>query len=191
MVPPNFEIRAFNGMRLPIKEYDPELTVKELIDMVVDHLDYPLLDDDQKEIEYFLEKGSGERLPKAEPLARVGVQKDEVLELKASTSVAVPDRRARPLPPPAKGMVNVYVQLLDLNRTELETFSVSQKVGEVLNEIIRKYGLPARDERLKEGKIYELFSKTAGDAMHEGMTLAEAKIPNQDTFIISTKEIPG
>jgi hypothetical protein len=191
MATPNFEIRALDGKKLPVKEYDPYTTVKELIDMAVDHLGYPLLDDSQKEIEYFLVNSRGERLAAADRITQASVMKDEVLELNASTHVVAPDRRTQPLPPPAKGMVNVYVQLMDLNRTELETFGITQKVGDVLNRIIKKYKLPDRDEKLKEGKIYELFSKTVGDAMHEGMTLTEAQIPNQDTFIVSTKEIPG
>lgn len=193
MATPSFEIRTLHGMTLPIQEADPEMTVKELTDMVVGHLEYPLFEEDSsgKEIEYFLENSKGERLSASETLSQVGVMKDEVLALKSSTQVAFPDKRTTHVAPPPEGKVNVYVQLLDLNRTEVETFGLTQKVGDVLNDIIRKYRLPARDERLKEGKIYELFSKTAGQGLHDQMTLRDAKIPNLDTFIVSTKEIPG
>jgi hypothetical protein len=191
MALPNFEIRTLDGMRLPVTEYDPYTTISDLIGMVVDHLDYPESDENQQKIEYFLENNNGNRLSGTATIVQAGVLKDEILILRASARVATPDRHKNPLQPPAKGMVHIYVQLLDLNRTELETFGVTQKVGEVLNIIVKKYQLPDRDEKLKEGKVYELFSKTLGDAMHEGMTLSEAKIPNQDTFIVSTKEIPG
>ena len=193
MATPSFEIKTLHGMTLPIQELnDPEMTVKELTDMVVNHLEYPLFEDDgQKEVEYFLENSKGNKLPAAERLSRVGVLKDEVLTLKASTQVALPDRRVSQMPPAVKGKVNVYVQLLDLNRTEVETFDTDRKVRDVLNNVIAKYRLPARDERLKEGKVYELFSKAAGKALHEGMTLRDAEIPNQDTLRVSTKEIPG
>jgi uncharacterized ubiquitin-like protein YukD len=191
MATTNFEIRELDGELLPIQDYDSYLTVKELISMVVEHLEYPLLDNAQKEIEYFLINSKGERLSGSDTLAQAGVMKDEVLALKASTHVVAPDKRRSTLPPPARGTVNVYVTLMDVNRTELETFGLNQRVGQVLNEIVRKYKLPERDEKLKEGKMYELLSKSLGEAMHEGMTLSEAKIPNQDTFIVSTKEIPG
>jgi len=192
MAIPNFEIKTLNGMKLPIEECEPDMTVQELTNMVVSHLEYDVIDDGHKQIEYFLENGRGERLTSGDKMSQVGVMKDEVLTLKSSTHVESPveKRLAQPEPAPP-GKVNVYVQLLDLSRNELETFDLNQKAGDILNEIIRKYRLPTRDEKLKEGKFYTLFSKTSAAVLHEGMTLRDAKIPELDTFIVSTKEIPG
>lgn len=188
----SFQIRTPEGMNLPVEEVTADMTVKELVDQAVNFIEFPIHDDNGKEIEYFLENSKGARLQPQDTLAQAGVQRDEVLTLKSSSAIAGRGVGERPLPPPPPaGMVNVYVQLMDLNRTELETIPVTKKVGDVLNDIIRKHRLPARDEKLKEGKVYELFSKAAGEAMHESVTLREAKIPNLDTFIISTTEIPG
>jgi hypothetical protein len=87
--------------------------------------------------------------------------------------------------------VAVFLQLLDLNRIEIEALPRHAPVSVVINSLIAKYGLPSRDERRKEGKCYECFSKTAGQILHEGQTLAQARIPPGDTLIITTKEIPG
>lgn len=187
----SFKIKTLHGMSLPIQEVESDVTIKELVNDTVNHMEYPLFDDRQKEIEYYLENSKGVRLSPEDTLAQAGVQKDEVLMLKSSANVADPGKRTSAPVAPAAGMVNVYVQLMDLNRTELESFDMNRRVGDALNEIIKKYKLPARDEKLKEGKLYELFSKTVGAVLHEGMTLREAKIPNLDTFIVSTNEIPG
>jgi hypothetical protein len=186
----SFKIKLLHNSTLPIKEVDSDMTIRELVDSVIIHQEYPLQDDGQKDIEYYLENGKGERLSLDDTLTQAGVQIDEVLTMRSSSAHIPPPRRGEQTPAPA-GMVNAYVQLLDLNRTELESFPLDKKVGEVLNEIIQKHKLPARDVKLKEGKFYQLFSKAFGSVMHEGMTLREAKVPNFDTLIVSTKEVPG
>jgi hypothetical protein len=184
----SIKIRTLDGRLLPVKRTHPQNKVKQVVDQVVNHMSYPLVDDQDKEIEYFLENGQGNHLPPDSTLEQAGVQQDDELTFKSSAKVG---EGLDSIPPP-EGMINVNVHLLDLSRIEPDTFELDMKVGDVINQIIKKYDLPTRaDRRVGEGKLYELLSKTIGSVLHEGMTLRDAKIQNHDTLIISTKETPG
>lgn len=184
----SIKIRTLDGRLLPVRRTHPQNKVRQVVDQVVNHMSYPLTDDQQKEIEYYLENGEGKQLPPESTLEQAGVRQDDELTLKSSAQVG---DGLDSIPPP-EGMINVNIHLLDLSRIEPDTLDLDMKVGDLINEIIKKYNLPTRtDRRVGEGKFYELLSKTIGSVLHEGMTLRDAKIPNQDTLIISTKETPG
>jgi hypothetical protein len=184
----SIKIRTLDGRLLPIKRTHTQNKVRQVVDEVVNHMSYPLVDDQNKEIEYYLENNKGKQLSPESTLEQAGVGQDDELTLKSSGQVG---EGLDSIPPP-EGMINVNVHLLDLSRIEPDTFEMDMKIGDVINEIIKKYNLPTRKERRDgEGKFYELLSKNIGSVLHEGMTLRDAKIPNQDTLIISTKETPG
>jgi len=183
----SIKIKTLDGKLLPVKRTHPLNKVKQVVDSVVTHMSYPLLDDEQREIQYSLEDGRGRQLSLDSTLDDAGVKQDDVLTLKSSAETG---KELETIVPP-EGMINVYIQLLDLSRTEMETVREDKKISEILSEIVKKYGLPVNDDRQPGGKIYELFSKTHGTVLHAGMTLRDAKIPNQDTLMISAKETAG
>lgn len=184
----SIKIRTLDGRLLPVTRTHPQNTVKQVVNQLVTHMKYPLVDDQNKEIEYYLENSKGKQLPPESTLEQAGVGEDDELTLQSSAQAGTPLDSV----PPPEGMINVNVHLLDLSRIEPDTFETDMKVGDVINQIIKKYGLPTRPERRAgEGQSYELLSKTIGSVLHEGMTLRDAGIPNGDTLIISTKATPG
>jgi hypothetical protein len=120
-----------------------------------------------------------------------GLERNASISLKSSSALASLPPMLPPQPPPPDGTVEVNIRLLDSNQSVVEAFNYDTSVKDVINKIISKHGLPTRDEKFRQGKIYQIWSKTAGAFLQEKLSLRESMIPQRDTFVMSTHETPG
>lgn len=163
----------FTGLMLPDCIVPDDYTPEQLLSEVIEHLELPRTTHDGGAVNYSLVQTNRHlNLPEGRSIAESGVRDGDTLLIMSSH-------------------IEIHLQILDLNRTELVIFPNEISIGEMIDFIVARYRLPKRDKKLEERKIYVLFSGTVGKALHEGMTLTQAGIPFRDTIILSTKEIPG
>lgn len=97
-------------------------------------------------------------------------------------------------PPPTIPMqtseINVVLSVMDLNRHETVSLSVTRPVGDLIRQIVGNYNLPARDN-LNQMIKYKLQSKALGRFLDERNTLLEAQIPPLDRLTLHRDEIAG
>lgn len=97
-------------------------------------------------------------------------------------------------PPPTMPMqtseINVVLSVMDLNRHETVSLSVTRPVGDLIRQIVGNYNLPARDN-LNQMIKYKLQSKALGRFLDERNTLLEAQIPPLDRLTLHRDEIAG
>ena len=99
------------------------------------------------------------------------------------------------VPPPTVAMantseINVVLSVMDLNRHETVSLSVTRPVGDLIRQIVGNYNLPARDN-LNQMIKYKLQSKALGRFLDERSTLLEAQIPPLDRLTLHRDEIAG
>lgn len=98
------------------------------------------------------------------------------------------------LPPtvamPNTSEINVVLSVMDLNRHETVSLSITRPVGDLIRQIVGNYNLPARDN-LNQMIKYKLQSKALGRFLDERMTLLEAQIPPLDRLTLHRDEIAG
>lgn len=91
---------------------------------------------------------------------------------------------------PNTSEINVVLSVMDLNRHETVSLSVTRPVGDLIRQIVGNYDLPARDN-LNQMIKYKLQSKALGRFLDERMTLLEAQIPPLDRLTLHRDEIAG
>jgi hypothetical protein len=177
---------VWNNTELP-----SDVSAKEIITDTIDQLGLPAIDENNQAVVYYLETAEGKRVNDGETLMSAGVEDGGTILLKTASKIKEVGPGPDLPPPPAEGMIDLNIRLMDTNQNAFEIFSYDTKVQDVLSQIITKHKLPTRDEKFKQGKIYEIWSKTSGAFLQETLTLRELAIPNRDTLVISTHETPG
>lgn len=180
-----------DGTSLTDTQFPDDAGVMEIIADITNQLNLPAVDDKNQPIDYYFETAQGKRLDNNKTMAEAGLEQNATISLKSPSPLPSLQIVEPPPPPPPDGMVEVNIRLLDSNLGVVESFTYDTSVKDVINKLISKHNLPTRDEKFRQGKIYQIWSKTAGAFLLEKLTLRESMIPQRDTFVLSTHETPG
>lgn len=195
------------GSQLPL-----DYSVQEIIDELIDSLELSRLDEFANPVGYILRSAQqGRNLSTHETVQSANIRHGDTLELQTmeATGPGPGASVERPLPPDPGGQpystggnhhnlpptmltaeINVVLSVMDLNRHENVSLSVTQPVGDLIKRIVANYNLPARDN-LNQLIKYKLQSKALGRFLEERTTLAEAQIPPLDRLTLHRDEIAG
>lgn len=191
----NVTLIAPDGTDMPNSEVPGDFTADQVINEMVDQLNLPWVDQDNRSINYYLEwVNQGITLQLGRPLFDLGIRSGDTIALKANSAVSKGNgSMVNPLmPPPDKpGQVTVNLNVLDVNKIDQTILNTSYTISEILNQVISDYNLLTFNPKLKQAYTYKIGSKALGRYLHLGETLGGADVPSGDTLTVYREEIAG
>jgi uncharacterized ubiquitin-like protein YukD len=175
------------GSQMP-RDFD----IQSVIDELIDTLELSRLDENSKPINYVLRSAQQNRtLSNYETIQTARINNGDILELQILDGN--PSSEPPTTAPSRSGNtteINVVLTVLDMNRSENVSLSLTRTVGDLIRQIISNYNLPARDH-LNQINKYKLHSKAIGTFLTESSTLLESQIPPLDRLTLHREEIAG
>lgn len=169
-----------------------ETTVEELVNFVVDQMNLPGVDQDNMTIGYYVERmADGKRLEPCCPFGESGVKEGDTIALKADGVVIEGDEEdagVNLVDPPRddNGRVTVNLSVLDVHKVDRVTFDTSQRVEEILKQVIATYNLPLSNPKIDDRHTYTyaISSDALGSYLRDDKTLGDEGVPAGDTLTV-------
>jgi hypothetical protein len=193
----NVDLITPAGMVLEATRLPDDMLTEEVISELVDELGLPRLSPDGEPLLYAIEvEGQDGSLSAGLSLRDLGVSNGDRLRLRNDAPEGTPAPRAKGAGAGAEAgagddaAIEVVLSVLDLNKSEKTALRVDRPVGELVQQIVGSFNLPARD-KLGELIVYRLESKALGRYLANRETLHQAGVPRLDRVTVHREELAG